>query len=176
MQSLMKKIGVSVGVSAAVVAAMMFGNLPAAMAAPEIAVVDTVKLATSSTPGRAAADYLTKVQTSLQKSMDEVQTIYKGKENTDEGRNAILQGKAALDQQLVLYRQAVATELDKIIAESIVDWRKKNKKTQIVLPGAAVMDFDKDADITNEVMPLLNKKSIKFPEMPKVTVNKPEKK
>lgn len=172
MQSLMKRIGVSV----AVAAAMVLGNVPTALAAPEIAVVDTVKLATNSKPGRAAADYLTKVQTSLQKSMDEVQSLYKGKENTEEGRNAILQGKSALDQQLMLYRQAVAAELDKAIAESITDWRKKNKKTQIILPGAAVMDFDNDAEITSEIMPLLDKKTIKFPEMPKVTVNKPEKK
>lgn len=146
-----------------------------ARAAEPVVVVDTHILAEQSTPGRAAAAYLDKVQASLQKSLDELQAVWKGRENTDEGRAALAQGRAVLEQQLSLYRLAVGQEVNRVMAEAVKVWRGKNKKTRVVLPAAGSLGFDPDVNITDEVLREMNRLTAKFPDLPQVTVHKPKK-
>lgn len=143
-------------------------------AAEPVVVVDTAVLAEQSTPGKAAADYLDQVRVSLQKSLDELQTVWKGRENTDEGRAAIAQGHAVLEQQLSLYRLAASREVNRVMAEAVKAWRAQNKKTRLVLPGAGVLSFDPDVDRTRDVLREMNKLKATFPDMPRVTVQKPK--
>lgn len=145
---------------------------PAARAAEPVVVVNTAELVQQSTPGRAAASYLEKVQVSLQKSLDDLQALYKGKEKTKEAQEAIAEGHAVLERQLALYRQAAARELDRLIAEAVKTWRGKNKKTLVVLPAPGALDYARDADVTRDVLRELNKLQATFPDMPQVTVKK----
>ena len=147
----------------------------AALAAEPVVVVDAAALVEQSTPGKAAASYLQKVQASLQKSLDELQALYKGKENTPEARQAVAEGRAVLERQLALYRQAAGVELDRVIAEAVKAWRGKNRKTLVVLPARDVLDYDKGVDVTREVLRELNRQTAKFPDLPQVTVQKPKK-
>lgn len=145
---------------------------PAAWAAEPVVVVDTAALARESTPGRAAASYLENVRVSLQKSLDELQNLYKGKEKTKEAQEAIAEGHAVLERQLALYRQATARELDRLIVEAVKTWRGKNKKTLVVLPAPGTLDYARDADVTKDVLREMNKLRATFPDMPQVTVKK----
>lgn len=146
-----------------------------ARAAEPVVVVDTHVLAEQSTPGRAAAAYLDQVQASLQKSLDELQAVWKGRENTDEARAALAQGRAVLEQQLSLYRLSVGQEVNRVMAEAVKVWRGKNKKTRMVLPAAGSLGFDPDVDVTKEVLREMNKLQASFPDMPRVTVQQPKK-
>ena len=54
-----------------------------------VVVLDMEALAERSLPGRAAAQYIKTVQTILHRGIDDVRTMYRGRENTPEGARAI---------------------------------------------------------------------------------------
>ncbi len=136
-------------------------------------VVDTAVLTATSKPGKNAAKYLADVQNILQKGLDDLLKTYKGRENTPEARNTILQAKAALDQELALRRQAVTVEMDRVIRQAVKSWRSRNGSA-IVLPAAALVGYGTESDITAAVLPELDKLSLKLPDMPKISVTKPK--
>ncbi|HCL79586.1 MAG TPA: hypothetical protein DIC53_06430 [Synergistaceae bacterium] len=99
--------------------------------------------------------------------------MYRGRENTPEGQNAIMQGQAALQQQMVVERNAVIAVLQQELLAAAEAWRKKNPKIQMVVSKNLLLASDPKMDVTAAVMQEMNRRIPKFPDLPTVTVNRP---
>lgn len=160
----------------ALVVALCLGFLPVmsgAANATEIAVVDVNKILTDSTPAKAGEEHLKKVQEILQKGLNDVIELYKGKENTPEAQQDVAQAYSALNQQMAIEQQAVRQVLEGLLIESAKEWRAKNTKYDVVMNSALLMDFNNKMDATAAVLKIFNTKKADFPALPQVTVNKP---
>lgn len=143
--------------------------------AAEIAVVNVDQVIAESTPGKTIPDHMKKVQSVLQKGLDDLQAMYKGKETTPEAQQAIGQGYAALQQQLAIEQQAAVQAVYALVQDEVAKWRTKNK-TAVVISTQGVIDVDPKADITKAILAEVNKRKVTFPDLPSVKVNAPEKK
>ena len=161
----------SLAILSLVVLVALFGASRAL--ATEVAVVDTDKILAESTPARAGQLHLQEVQKVLQKGYDDLATMYKGRENTPEGQNAIMQGQAALQQQMIVERNAVITVLQQELMTATEAWRKKNPKIHMVVSKNLLLASDPKMDVTAAVMQEMNKRIPKFADLPTVTVNRP---
>lgn len=141
--------------------------------AADYAVVDVQKIFSESKPGKAGAAHMKKVQEVLQKGLDDVAAQYKGRENTPEGQRAIVEAQQVLNRQLALEQQAVNVALDKELRAAVAEWMKKNKKIVMVMPKHLTLGNTGIVEFTTAVMNEMNKRTAKFPDLPKVTINKP---
>lgn len=141
--------------------------------ATEVAVVDTDKILAESLPGRAGQQHLEEVQKVLQKGYDDLTAMYRGRENTPEAQAAIAQGQAALQQQMLVERNAVIAVLQNELMQATEAWRKKNTKIHMVISKNLLLASDPKMDVTKAVMLEMNKRTPKFADLPTVTVNKP---
>ena len=164
----MKKMKLAVVLAAAVTA---FAAV-AAFAA-DYGVVDVQKIYADSKPGKAAEAHMKEVRKVLQKGMDDVIKIQKGKENTPEGRRAITEAQQLLNRQLQIEQQAVIAVLDRELRAACENWLKANKKTMMLLPKQLTLAAANSVDVTAGVTKEMDKRKPKFPELPKVTINKP---
>lgn len=145
-----------------------------AASSPAVSVVDTAGLLNASKHAGEAGAHLEKVRAVLQKGLDDVTALYKGKETTPEGQKAILEARAALERQMALERRAVELLLNQAMTKAVEAWHKSHGGT--ILPRSAVLASDAGADVTKAVLPLLNKQKITYPPLPTVNVRKPEEK
>lgn len=152
-------------------AGLAMGTLSANAA--DIAVVDTAKILSDSKPGKAGEAHLQKVQTVLQKGLDDLQKIYKGKEKSAEAQNAIREGYVALERQMGAERQAVLQVLAGALEKAIKDWRNDNKKYDIVMSRQNLLDSSASVDVTASVMKEMDKQKVEFPALPTVKVTPP---
>lgn len=155
--------------------ALSFAFVPASYAIDGLAVVDTNRILSESQPGKAGEAHLNKVRNVLQKGLDDLQKIYKGKEKTAEAQNAIRQGYMAVEQQLASERQAVLQILSKALDTAVQEWRKGNKKVQAVVSKQMLLDNDAEIDVTNAVMKEMDKQKPTFPPLPNVQLTPPKK-
>lgn len=139
----------------------------------DVAVVDVPRILSESQPGKAGEAHLKKAQEALQKGMDDVLALYKGKENTPEAQQALRESQVALERQLAVERQAVLQVLGGLLEKAVKDWRQANKKYTHVISSQVLLDFDKTTDVTAAVMKLMNLMTPKFAPLPTVTVNPP---
>lgn len=140
---------------------------------PTIAVVDTASLFSQSAPAAAGNAHLQQVQTILQKSLNDLQQLYKGKENTPQARQAIAQGRAALEQKFAVEQQAVMTVLQALLQESVREWRTGQEKALVIIPAHGTLDSDATLDATKAVLQVYNTKKPAFAPLPSVTINLP---
>lgn len=143
--------------------------------AESIAVVDTNRILLESTPAKEGEAHLIKVREVLQKGLDDLQALYKGKEKTAEAQTAIRQGYQALEQQLAVERQAVLQVLGAALDTSIKGWRGKNTKYLVVISAQALLDSAASVDVTTAVMQEMNKQKVTFPALPTVQLTPPKK-
>lgn len=155
--------------------ALSFAFVPASHAIDGLAVVDTNRILSESQPGKAGEAHLTKVRNVLQKGLDDLQKIYKGKEKTAEAQGAIRQGYMAVEQQLATERQAVLQILSKALDTAVQEWRKGNKKVQAVVSKQMLLDNDAEIDVTTAVMKEMDKQKPTFPPLPNVQLTPPKK-
>lgn len=141
--------------------------------AADIAVVDTAKILSDSKPGKAGEAHLQKVQVVLQKGLDDLQKIYKGKEKSAEAQNAIREGYVALERQMGAERQAVLQALAGGLEKAIKEWRAENKKYDIVISRQNLLDSSASVDVTASVMKEMEKQKVEFPALPTVQVTPP---
>lgn len=143
--------------------------------ATTVAVVDSEKILVESAPGKAGVAHLKKVEQVLQKGYDDLLALYKGKENTAEGAQAIAQAQAVLQQQLMVEQGAVRQAISEKLVAVVKAWRKKNAKIELVVGRHLLLDYAAALDITPDIMKEMNVVTVKFPDLPKVTVNPPKK-
>lgn len=165
-------------VAAALAAALclsLTACLDAASGPAPIAVVDTEKILTQSGPAKEAEEHLQKVQRILQKGLDDLAALYKGKENTPEARRALAEGHAALQNRMAAERRAVAVLLDQLLRSSVRDWRAQNPRA-VVISQTVLLDSDASVDATEAVLASMNTLHPAFPPLPSVTVTPPQEK
>ncbi|MDY3868768.1 MAG: OmpH family outer membrane protein [Pyramidobacter sp.] len=148
-------------------------SVSAAFAA-DWAVLDVQKITAESAPGKAAAAHIQAVQKVLQKGMDDVIAMYKGKENTPEARQAIADAQNLLNRQLQIEQQAALNVVQKEITDAVKAWRKKNPRTLMVINKQLLIDSAPSVEITNTIMKQLRSSKPKFPDLPKVTIGQPK--
>ena len=147
----------------------------ACMAAPAVVSVDLQRIVAESEPGKQAAMHLEKVRQVLQKGFDDLRKAHE--KDSEEERNKIYaEGLSVLNRQMEIERQSAMRAVNAVVVDEIEKWRKKNG-VQLVIPRSMVIagDFNK-ADYTNTIMSAVNKRTVKFAELPKVTIKDTKKK
>lgn len=141
--------------------------------ASEIAVINAAQIFENSEPFKTGEEHLKKVQDILQKGMNDLQEIYKGKENTQEAQQDIAQAYNALNQQMAIERQAVQNVLNELLIESVKEWRAKNTKFDVVLNSQIILDYNDKIDVSKAIEKIFNTKKPKFADLPQITINQP---
>lgn len=156
-------------------AAAMTLLMSAAAFAGNHGVVNVQKVYAESKTGKAAAEHMKSVQKVLQKGMDEVILLQKGKEKTPEGQRAILEAQQLLNRQLAVEQQAVNAILEKELRAACDAWLKAHKTYSLLLPEHLALASTPAVEFTKGVTAEMNKRPVpRFPDLPKVTVNKPQ--
>ena len=146
----------------------------ATLAHAELAVVDTERVLRESQPGKDGEVHLQKVRDVLQKGMDDLQALYKGKEKSTDAQKAMTEGYMALERQMGAERQAVLNILGQNLTEAVRQWRLANTKYTAVISRQALLDSDKSLDVTSAILLEMNKQKPQFPPLPTVTLNTPK--
>lgn len=117
-----------------------------------VVVLDMEALAERSLPGRAAAQYIKTVQTILHRGIDDVRTMYRGRENTPEGARAIAQAQSFYQQQMALYQKKLDNEIGDIVSAAVRSWLKKNRALPLSCLLTNTLGYNKHADVTRQIM------------------------
>lgn len=152
----------------------VFANIDNVANATNLAVVNVNEILSDSNPAKAGQEHLQKVQDILKGGMNQVLEMYKGKEETTEAKQVIADAYNKLNQQMAVEQQAVRNVLGNLLTESVKEWRASNKKYEAVLNSAMFLDYNDKLDVTAAILKIYNTKTPVFPELPTVTVNKPE--
>ncbi|MBQ9422871.1 MAG: hypothetical protein IJU32_04775 [Pyramidobacter sp.] len=113
------------------------------------------------------------VQQSLQKGMNDVLALHRGQEYTPQAQQAVAETQQALNRQLEVERQAVNSILENELQAAASEWLRSSKKAVILFPRHLAIASLDSADYTSEVMKEMNRRKPVFPEVPKVTINRP---
>lgn len=143
-------------------------------ASPQIAVVDTARILAESAPAKAGEAHLQQVHAVLQKGLDDVQALYKGKEQSPEAQQAVREAHTALERQLTVERQAVLHILGNMLDRCVKQWRVAYPTHSIVISKQMLLDSDNSLDVTPAIMTEMNAAQPVFPPLPTVTVNTPQ--
>ena len=150
---------------------MMFSSTAQA---ERIAVVNVERIFRESAAGKAGEAHIRKVQDILQKGMNDLQATYRGKENTPEGAASLGEGRAALERKLAVERQAVLRALTASLEKAINDWvntpAAKQRSISVVAPSHAFFFHHPSLDVTDAIMPEMNRARPAFPPLPTVNV------
>ena len=137
------------------------------------AVVDVERIFRESVPGKAGEAHLGQARGILQKGLDELRNLYKGKEDTAEAKTALREGQAALERQFAADRLAVRQVLAAHLENVVRVWFAANAQrsgTRAVIPASALFAYSPTLDITDAIMREMNKETPAFPPLPTVTV------
>lgn len=154
-----------------VLLALAFFSCPAW--AERLAVVDVERIYRESAPGRAGEAHLAQVRGILQKGLDELRALYKGREHTSEAEAALREGQAALERQLAAERLAVRRILAAHLENVIRVWFAVNAKASsisVVAPASSLIVYSPALDVTEAVMREMDKENPSFHALPTVTV------
>lgn len=155
--------------------AAVFALAPAAPAAVQtnVAVVDVQKILSTSAPGKAAAAHMKEVQEVLQKGMNDFLAIHKNN-NAPEVQQAIAEARQVLNRQLALEQQATNSVLETELKAASAAWLSKNKSYKMVINKDLLLASSASVEFTTGVLKEMNLRKPKFPDLPKVTINRPE--
>ncbi len=142
----------------------------------KICVVDVARVFAESKPAAAAREHLNAVQGTLKKGLDDVVDLYKNSVASPEAQNAIAQARNLLQQQMNVEQQAADAVVRKVVVEAIDAWKEKNSDVELILNRQQIMFCAPELDVTAAVMEIVDTKTAKFPDLPKVSITRPEKK
>lgn len=137
-----------------------------------VVVLDMEAVAERSLPGRAAAQYLRTVQTILHRHLDEVRATYLGREQTAEGMRVLSQAQSTYQQQLALYQKKLDNEIGDIVTAAVRAWLSRNKHVAAVVPADETLGYNKNADITRQIISEVDWYKPSFPPLPRARTNK----
>ncbi len=145
------------------------------MAAPAVVSVDMQRIMAESVPGKAASAHLEEVRKVLQKGFDDLRKAHE-KDPESERNKIYADGLSVLNRQMEVERQSAMRAVNAVVVDEIEKWRKKNG-VMLVIPRSVVItgDFDK-ADYTNTILSAVNKRKVKFADLPTVTIKDTKKK
>ena len=143
-----------------------------------LAVVDVERVFRESAPGKAGEAHLTQVRDILQKGLDELRGLYKGKEDTAEAKAALRDGQVALERQFAADRRAVRQVLSATLDKVIRAWfsaSAKGSAISAVVPSSAFFVYSPTLDVTDVVIREMDKEKPAFHALPtvKVQANQP---
>ena len=137
----------------------------------EIAVVNIYN---QSAAGDMVRKHLNEVKSILEKGYEDAQKAFADNANKEA---LLLDARQKLERQYVIEENSAKMVLSRAIDNAIGTWRKDNPKNIAVLSSGVVLAHNESADITKEVMALVEKENLVFNQLPKVEVhNKNEEK
>lgn len=139
----------------------------------EIAVVNIDAIYNQSAAGDMVRKHLNEVKSILEKAM----RMRKAFADNANKEALLLDARQKLERQCVIEENSAKMVLSRAIDNAIGTWRKDNPKNIAVLSSGVVLAHNESADITKEVMALVEKENLVFNQLPKVEVhNKNEEK
>ena len=138
-----------------------------------LAVVDVERIFRESTPGKAGEAHLIQARDILQKGLNDLRALYKGKEDTPEAVAALREAHAALERQFAADRLAVRQVLMATLENVVRVWFAANAKSSAVraiAPASTFFAYSPTLDATDSVMGEMNKEKPAFHALPRVTV------
>ncbi|HGC2332854.1 TPA: OmpH family outer membrane protein, partial [Escherichia coli] len=127
-----------------------------------------------SAAGDMARKHLNEVKSILEKGYEDAQKAFADNANKEA---LLLDARQKLERQYVIEENSAKMVLSRAIDNAIGTWRKDNPKNIAVLSSGVVLAHNESADITKEVMTLVEKENLVFNKLPKVEVrNKDEEK
>ena len=143
-------------------------------AAPEVVSVDMQRIMVESKPGKQAAEHLKQVQQVLQKGFDALREKH-AKAPEAERNKIYAEGLAVLNRQMDVERQAATQAVHVVVVEEIEKRRRKNGVLPVIPRNVVITgDFNK-ADYTNTILSAVNRRTVKFAELPRVTPSRTRK-
>ena len=145
----------------------------AAGQAERLAVVDVDRVFRESAPGRAGEAHLGQAREVLQKGMDDLIALYKGKEDTDEAKAAMRDVQATLERQFGAERLAIRQVLMASLESVVRAWFTANAQSSAiyaVAPAGSLFAYNPALDITDAIIREMNPEKPAFPPLPTVTV------
>ena len=138
----------------------------------EIAVVNIDAIYNQSAAGDMVRKHLNEVKSILEKGYEDAQKAFADNANKEA---LLLDARQKLERQYE--ENSAKMVLSRAIDNAIGTWRKDNPKNIAVLSSGVVLAHNESADITKEVMALVEKENLVFNQLPKVEVrNKNEEK
>ncbi|EOU7963107.1 OmpH family outer membrane protein, partial [Escherichia coli] len=127
-----------------------------------------------SAAGDMVRKHLNEVKSILEKGYEDAQKAFADNANKEA---LLLDARQKLERQYVIEENSAKMVLSRAIDNAIGTWRKDNPKNIAVLSSGVVLAHNESADITKEVMALVEKENLVFNQLPKVEVhNKNEEK
>ena len=138
----------------------------------KICVVDVARVFAQSQPAEEARKHLTEVQSTLKKGLDDVVDLYKDNVASPEAQNAIAQARNLLQQQMNVEQQAADAVVRNLLVEVTEAWRNAHEDVDMIVARQQLIFCKPELDITDELIALINEKTPKFPDLPKVSINR----
>lgn len=137
-----------------------------------IAVVDMERVQAESRPAVLAREHLKKVQDSLQGGLDEVKTVYAGAPEATV-RRVTAGAQVRLQQQMAAEQRHASQLVEGAMLKAVAAWQKAHPGTA-VFPRGALLGAGDSEDITGKIIALMTEEQVSFPDVPVVSVKKPE--
>ena len=134
---------------------------------PQLVCVDVQKVLTDSRAAKEANDHLKKVQDILQKGHAAYQEELK-KSPEQQREQELRQGLALLQRQLVIEQAAAREVVQKHMVAQIEAWKKDKPKVAVMAKQSLLAA--PDADITADIITRMDAGTVKFADLPKVTI------
>ncbi|EPL4527103.1 hypothetical protein QCK34_004532 [Enterobacter asburiae] len=137
-----------------------------------IAVVDMEKIQAESRPAVLAREHLKKVQDSLQGGLDEVKTLYASAPEAT-SRRVMAEAQVKLQQQMAAEQRHASQVVEAAMLKAVAAWQETHPGIA-VFPRGALLGASGSDDITGKVIALMTEEKVSFPDVPVVSVKKPE--
>ena len=87
-------------------------------------------------------------------------------------QNAIAQARNLLQQQMNVEQQAADAVVRNLLVEVTEEWRKEHDDVDMIVARQQLVFCKPEFDVTGELIEKINEKTPKFPDLPKVSINK----
>ncbi len=132
----------------------------ATKAAADVAVVDVTRVITSSAPGKAGQQYVDNLKKALE---DELSRFRRKNKKEKDAQARIAQKQAELRREYQAEQSRVANLIMAALRNSVQEWLTENKKgITIVVPAGSALGYEKQADISGDILQKFNAVQIDF--------------
>ncbi len=141
---------------------------------PALVCVDVDRVMTQSKASQQANEHLGKVQAVLQDGLEAYQKELQKKSGARQ-QQELQRGVAALQRQMALEQAAARNVVTRHMLEQIESWRA-DKGNVVVIARQNLLAAPEASDISNEIIARMDAGSVKFADLPKVTIRQSDKK
>ena len=137
-----------------------------------IKVVDVQRVFAESKPADAARKHLADVQGTLKKGLDDFVALYKDRVASPDAQRSIAQARNRLQQQMKVEQKAADAVVRKLLAEAINTWKATHDDVDMIISREQLIFYKREFDITGEILEIVDGLTPKFPELPRVNINR----